>query len=176
MASSNADDHDVDKLTRWRKGIAEAERSIFPVYAIFLVGPEDLTAHDVFREFRASFEARNAPYENLVIFGQHGVSKTSLGLRAGLGLSQDEVPLLVLFSSPATGTIYTMPLEAGIPHEGTKKSEPWRGVLRLIEAASDPAGKSLDLELEEEVTPRSIRGGSLEAVINRLLLRLAARS
>ena len=172
MASDHADSHDLDKLTRWRTGLAEAERSRFPVYAVFLVGPEDLRAHDVFREFRSSFESRDAPYENLVIFGQHGLSKTLHGLSAGLGLSEGELPLLTLISSPSAGTVYTLALERGTPVEATE-GDPWRGVLRLIEAASDEGEKTLDLESIKEVTPRSIKFGALESIINRLLIRLS---
>ena len=176
MASSHADEHDLDKLTRWRRGLADAGTSDFPVYADFLVGPEDRMAHDVFREFRSSFEARNAPYENLVIFGQHGLSKTLLGMRSGLRIAEGEVPMLVLISSPTDGTIYMIPLVAGSPGEEHGKEnvgEPWRKVLRLIEAAYDAGEKNLDLESVYEVTSRSIRVGSLETVINRLLMRLS---
>ena len=172
MASDHADSHDLDKLTRWRKGLAEAGRSQFPVFAVFLVGPEDRGAHGVFREFRSSFEARNATYENLVIFGQHGLSKTLHGLSAGIGLSQGEIPLLTLISSPSAGTVYTVALERGSPVEATE-GEPWRGVLRLIEVASDAGEKTLDLESIKEVTPRSIRFGAMESIINRLLIRLS---
>ena len=172
MTSSHADSHDLDKLTRWRQGLVEAGPSQFPVYAIFLVGPEDRGAHDIFRDFRSSFEDRNAPYENLVIFGQHGLSKTLQELSAGLGLSQDDIPLLALVSSVSTGTVYTLPLAGGSPSEATEE-KPWRGVLRDIEAASYAGKKTLDLESIKDVTPRSFQGGSLEAVINSSVVRLS---
>lgn len=172
MANSHADDHDLDKLTRWRRGLAEAGMSEFPVFAVFLVGPEDRIAHDVFREFRSSFEARNVPYENLVIFGQHGESKTLLGMSSGLGFARGEAPVLALMSSPTTRTFYTLPLVEGSTG-GEQVGESWRDVLRLIEAASDAGEKTLDLEPLIEVTARSIRSGSLDTVINRLLMRLS---
>ena len=173
MASSYADSHDLDKLTRWRQGLVEpAGPSLFPVYAVFLVGPEDRAAHDVFREFRSSFEERSAPYENLVIFGQHGLSKTLEGFSAGLGLSQGEIPLLALISNPSTGTVYTLSLEGGSPSETTER-EPWRAVLRNIEAASDAGEKTMHLGSVKEITPSTIQEGSLEAVMNSLLVRLS---
>ena len=172
MASSHADSHDLDKLTRWQQGLVKAGPSVFPVYAVFLVGPEDRAAHDVFREFRSSFEERSAPYENLVIFGQHGLSKTLEGFSAGLGLSQGEIPLLALTASPSTGTVYTLPLEGGSPSKATEE-EPWRGVLRHIEAASDAGEKNVDLELIKDITPRSIQDGSMESIMKRLLVRFS---
>ena len=172
MANSHADSHDLDKLTRWRQGLVEAGALVFPVYAVFLVGPEDRAAHDVFREFRSSFEERGAPYENLVIFGQHGLSKTLAGISAGLGLSQGDIPLLALISDPSIGTVYTLPLEGG-PHGEMTKREPWRGVLIHIEAASDAGEKTMDLGSVKEVAPSTIQDGSLEAVMNSLLVRLS---
>ena len=172
MASSHADSHDLDKLTRWRQGLLGAGLSVFPVYAVFLVGPEDRGAHDVFREFRSSFEERNAPYENLVIFGQHGLSKTLHGLSTGLGLSQGEIPLLVLISSPSAGKFYTLTLESGSPAESTE-AKTWRGVLSHIEATSDSGEKTLDLQSVKEVSPRSVRDGSLETIMDSLLARLS---
>ena len=172
MASSHADSHDLDKLTRWRQGLVGDGPSQFPVYAVFLVGPEDRAAHDVFRGFRSSFEERDAPYENLVIFGQHGLSKTSEGLCAGLGLSQGEVPLLALFASPSAPTVYTVALEGGNSSEAPN-GEPWRGVLGHIEAASEAGEKILELEAIKEVTPRPIQDGTLEAIMNSLLVRLS---
>ena len=170
MVNSAADSHDLDKLTRWRRGISEAGAPKFPVYAVFLVGPEDRAAHDVFREFRSSFEARNAPYENLVIFGQHGFSKTSQGFCAGFGLSQGQIPLLALISSPSSGTVYTLPLKKGSPTEANEAEE-WRGVLRQIEAAFDDGEENMDLALIKDLNPRSMGEGSLEAVINSLFVR-----
>ena len=172
MANSHADSHDLDKLTRWRQGLVEAGASVFPVYAVFLVGPEDRAAHDVFREFRSSFEERSAPYENLVIFGQHGLSKTLKGFSAGLGLSQGDIPILALISNPSAGTVYTLSLEGGSPSE-TTEWEPWRGVLRLIEAASDAGEKTMDLGSVKDVNPRSIQDGSMESIMKSLLVRLS---
>ena len=172
MASAHADSHDLDKLTRWREGLVAAELSHFPVFAVFLVGPEDRVAHDVFREFRSSFEARNVPYENLVIFGQHGASKTLHGLGSGLGISPSDIPLLALIFSVTTSTFYTLPLPKGNSGQETK-GEPWLSVLRLVEAASDSDQNVLDLDLIKEVRPRSIQDGSMESIMDELLLQLS---
>lgn len=178
MASSDPDSHDLDKLARWRQGLADAGMPDFPVYAVFLVGPEDTFAHDVFREFRSSFETRKAPYEHLVIFGQHGTSKTLDGLRGRLSLSPEEIPLLALTSSPLAVTFYTLPLPAGSAGDEAgclSDGGPWRDILGQIEAASGSSKIVLDLERIAELNLRAIREGPLESVINKLLLRLSHR-
>ena len=178
MANSDPDSHDLDKLTRWRQGLADAGTPEFPVYAVFLVGPEDTFAHNVFREFRSSFESRNVPYEHLVIFGQHGLSKTLHGLRGRLSLSPEEIPLLALTYSPLDMTFYTLPLPAGSAGDEAgdlTDGGPWLEVLGHIEAASGSSERVLDLERIVELNLRAIREGPLESVINKLLLRLSHR-
>ena len=55
--SGHADRHDLDKLGRWKAGLdGAADSAPFPVGAIFLVGPQDRAAHDVFRRYRSIFE------------------------------------------------------------------------------------------------------------------------
>ena len=76
VVSSHADNHDLDKLARWYRGLSSGESGQFPVYAVFLVTSSDSAAHDIFRRFRSSFEAHGAGFDHLVIFGQHGVSST----------------------------------------------------------------------------------------------------
>ncbi|PKB73178.1 MAG: hypothetical protein BZY75_03170 [SAR202 cluster bacterium Io17-Chloro-G7] len=170
MVSSHADSHDLDKLNRWRQGLAEAGPSRFPVYAVFLVGLEDRGAHDVFREFRSSFEERDVPYENLVIFGQHGVSKTLQGLSTAFGTSQTDIPLLALFSNPNTREFHTLPLVEGNFSE-TGGGNLWRDVLSHIESASDAGVKTMGLESMTEITTRSLNEISLEAVLNSSSMR-----
>ena len=80
MAPSHADSHDLDKLARWSQALDGGQPGQFPVYAAFIVRPEDQSAHDAFREFRSSFQKAGAEFEHLVIFGQHGVSRTALEL------------------------------------------------------------------------------------------------
>ena len=64
---------------------------------MFLGRPEDRHAHDVFREFRSSFENLGAPFEHLVIFGQHGVSGTALFLLGKLGHTLESLPMVAPF-------------------------------------------------------------------------------
>ena len=96
MPESHADNHDRDKLDRWRQGLEQDEPGSFPVCAVFLVSENDRNAHDSFRKFRDSFETRNAGFHHVVIFGQHGVSTTVRALLAELGLPPDHLPCLVV--------------------------------------------------------------------------------
>jgi hypothetical protein len=132
---------------------------------VFLVSASDRAAHDIFRQFRASFEGRGAGFEHLVIFGQHGVSSTVLGLLAALGLPADATPLLAVFASPSATTIYTLPLAgAGEDAEG-----PWRGALARVEDAADRGGKALDPASLPGFTGRRLKGGPLLEVAGQLL-------
>jgi len=145
--TSHADNHDLDKLARWNGDLSSWQDMAFPVYALFLVSPEDKTAHDVFRKYRDSFERRGAGFGNLVIFGQHGISTTVRAILEGLGLDMGNLPLLALFSNPSGRTVHTLPLPAGTPPTGapepsssrTAGSEPehWRDVLKRLEDAVD---------------------------------------
>ena len=95
MTSSHADNHDIDKLGRWREDLAESlagSSRDFPVYAVFLVSEVDRSAHDIFRQYRTSFQARGSGFANLVIFGQHGVSSTARHLLARWGLPEEALP------------------------------------------------------------------------------------
>ena len=93
---SRADTHDLDKLRRWQKDLAEDSPDAPAVYAVFLVSNEDTVAHDLFRAFRSAFEERGAGFAHLVIFGQHGVSETATRVRAELDLPDDGQPALAL--------------------------------------------------------------------------------
>ena len=133
--TSHADNHDLDKLARWNGDLSSWEDVSFPVYALFLVSPEDKAAHDVFRKYRDSFESRGASFGNLVIFGQHGISTTVRGILEGLGLDLGNLPLLALFSNPTGPTVHTLSLPAGAPESSSPppaSSEPehWRDVLK----------------------------------------------
>jgi hypothetical protein len=119
MTTSRADTHDLDKLSRWYDGLVSGDAGSFPVYAIFLVSPEDREAHDIFRRFRSSFEARAAPFHNLVIFGQHGVSSTVLSLLPDFGLDTGSLPSLALLGGLSSDTVYSLGL----------KSNTWKDVL-----------------------------------------------
>ena len=149
MTASHAENHDRDKLGRWHKDLVSGEPGNFPAYAVFLVSREDRAAHDVFRAFRTSFEARGAGFEHLVIFGQHGVSSALLGLLSRFGLADEEVPTLALFSSPQAETVHTVALDPGEPAETTSAAappDPWQAVLDQVERTADGQVSSLGLE------------------------------
>jgi hypothetical protein len=140
--TSRADSHDLDKLTRWYNGLSAGEVDSFPAHAMFLVSADDKSAHDVFRQFRSSYEARAAAFHHLVIFGQHGVSSTVKGLLAELGLDAGAIPLLALFNSPSTTTVYLAP-SAGA--NGSDGDRGWSEILAGVEGAADKGEKTLDL-------------------------------
>lgn len=182
MPGSHADDHDRDKLARWyrdlssnppnpplqRHVLSDAEggaRRDFPAYAVFLVSANDRAAHDIFRQFRASFEARDAGFEHLVIFGQHGVSSTVLGLLAELGLPADATPLLAVFAFPPATTVYTLPLAGA----GEDAEIPWREALARVEDAADQGEKALDPASLPGFTGRRLKDGPLLEVVGLLL-------
>jgi hypothetical protein len=111
--TSRADQHDIDKLGRWCRDLAEPSGNSYPLCAVFLVSEVDRTAHDIFRAFRSSFEQRDAGFGNLVIFGQHGVSSTVRMLLSRLGLPPGSMPLLLLLPSAGGRSLYLLPLPAG---------------------------------------------------------------
>ena len=122
MTTSHADNHDQDKLVRWYRDLCanpsspplqRGVRGDFPTYAMFLVSEQDRLAHDIFRQFRSSFEARAAEYKHLTIFGQHGVSSTLRGLLTAFGLADTRLPLLLLFAEPSATRVYVRPLPCG---------------------------------------------------------------
>jgi hypothetical protein len=169
--TSRADQHDVDKLARWRRDLEQPAGAGFPAWAIFLVSADDRAAHDIFRRFRTSFEARNAGFGNLVIFGQHGVSTTVKELMPELGLPPESLPALALVTDPKGAEVYTLPLPPG---ESTcLDTEPadasWRRVLAAVEAAADAGLGQVDLRDVEGVARRGMAAGSLLGLVGQLL-------
>ena len=109
------DAHDYDKLLRWRDALRAAPPTAagFPAMALFLVRPNDTAAHEIFRRYRTEFEARGASFAQLVIFGMHGVSAAVRALLRSAGLSESDLPAMLLATSgdsaaPATVAI-TLP-------------------------------------------------------------------
>ena len=178
MSRSHADNHDLDKLARWNGDLSSWEDVAFPAYALFLVSPEDKTAHDVFRQYRGSFESRGAGFGNLVIFGQHGISTTVRAILDGLGLDLGNLPLLALFSNPTGRTVYTLSLPAGAPEPssaGAARSEPeyWRDVLKRLEDAVDGQSEHPDLEfLNQGASLRTGREPVVE-LVSRVLTEIS---
>ena len=151
MAATRADTHDSDKLDRWRSGLEEAEAGAFPAIAIFLVSEVHRLSHDIFREYRTSFETRGAEFHHLVIFGQHGISTTVTGFLHQAGLDLDCLPSLALVTGPEAMQAHLVPLptgEAPGPDSGLDKGqEPidlYRIVLDSLESAADTGSTTVD--------------------------------
>ena len=169
MTANHADSHDFDKLARWHSALATEDTYRFPVHAVFLVSVMDTAAHDIFRQFRSSFEARGARFHHLVIFGQHGVSRTSAKLLAEFGLQLASIPVVVLVSGPSFTIAYVVPLPSGDRPECGY----WSDVLSELEGAADSNDLSLDLGLLQGVESRPLGGGSLVDAVGRVLSGLA---
>ena len=184
MSSSHADSHDLDKLARWHQELLTDESGRFPAVALFLVGPDDRSAHDVFREFRSSFEERGAEFQQLTIFGQHGVSTTERQLLAALGVPEESLPLLALLSDASAAEAWTLPMPKGsISSVSTDNpsdpgcdpsTEPWRRVLDRVENAAAESGPTLDLAAISELVQREIQTGTLKELVARVLESLSA--
>ena len=179
---SRADNHDLDKLDRWRQGLEGADDGAFPAYAIFLVGPEDRLSHDIFRKYRDNFGQGNAGFHNLVIFGQHGVSTTVTGFLSRLGLPPDSIPCLVLATASSGARASILPLPAG-GHPGPEPrlerednlEQPWQLALDQVEeAVRNSAG--LDLSNVPEVTEATLGGEELSGLVRSLQCSLAPSS
>ena len=171
MTTSHTDGHDLDKLARWCKGLSSDETGRFPAYAIFLVSPEDRAAHDVFRQFRDSFDVRGAPFQHLVIFGQHGVSSTVRELVPRFGLSSGSVPVLVLCQGMCSELVYTAPLSRG--GGGGDSSGNWLEVLAAVEAAADGGQHNLDMTSPPGLSVQPLGGKSLVDLAGDALRSLA---
>lgn len=170
--NSHADSHDRDKLARWHRDLSVAllrPGGRFPLYAVFLVSAEDRAAHDIFRQFRTSFEERAAGFEQLVIFGQHGVSSTVRGLLSQFGLPLEATPTLALFADPAVVTVYTLPIPAG---SGSNEGS-WRQVLAQVESAADQGSGLLELVSVRGITGHRMDGETLLQHVGGLLDRLS---
>ena len=151
MTESHADSHDADKLARWQRDLPANTIRGFPVHAVFLVSADDRAAHDIFRQYRSSFESLGAGFEHLVIFGQHGVSRAELNLLSEFGLSEAAIPTLVLAvpsqENAVENAIYRLSLpagNAGDPAPG-HSSQPWQQALARVERARAEQAEGMDL-------------------------------
>ena len=151
MAATRADTHDLDKLDRWRKGLEEAEAGAFPAIAIFLVSEAHRLSHDIFREYRTSFETRGAEFHHLVIFGQHGISTTVTGFLRQACLDLDCLPSLALVTGPEAMQAHLVPLPTGegpdtdpSPAQEQETVAPWRVTLDRLESAADTGSAEVD--------------------------------
>ncbi len=195
MTATHADNHDRDKLSRWNGDLSSnppnpplqrGARGAFPIHAVILVSERDRLAHDIFRRFRSSFEARAAEYKNLTIFGQHGVSTTVLGLLEAFGLAAKPLPLLLLFGEPCATTIYVLPLPGGSGRAGERLVDPtlvhqgWAKALAGIESAVDgsaPGAGWLDLVSVPGLMAHQLPGnaaGGVAGLVGQVLQSLAS--
>ena len=194
MVTSHADNHDRDKLLRWREDLTSGDGTSFPVYAFFLVTPEDRPAHDIFRAYRNSFEKRGAGFQHLMIFGQHGVSTTVEALLAEFDLSPDSLPLLGLFTGPPSGAVHTIGLREGDYRPGESGGSealegPWMDVLGLLEQDADsqvtgsvdpigpirPIKENLDLTRLRGLNALNLATGPMGEIIERVLAQVSNR-
>ena len=113
MSLNRADQHDEDKLKRWLSALLEENLNDFPIHALFLVSESDQYAHDIFRKFRSQFEQSGAGFQHLVILGQHGISRSELGLLSSLKLLSDWVPCLIVFAAGDSILLKKIKLPAG---------------------------------------------------------------
>ena len=164
--TTRADQHDLDKLRRWRGDMKPAPGPEFPVHAVFLVSEKDRAAHDVFREFRQSFEERNAGFENLVIFGQHGVSEAVHAVSGALGLSGEPLPQLALLVSAGEPRLYSVALPGDVL-EGDAGAA--GRALARIEAWVDGGEAGLEPRSDDGLTVRKAPGESLAVMVERLI-------
>ncbi len=180
MAQSHADSHDLDKLARWSQSLDGGQHAHFPVYAAFLVRPEDQRAHDLFREFRSGFQNAGAEFHHLVIFGQHGVSRTALELLNVFGLTEESLPLLVLFFGPAARGFYWASLMAGGstaapagPSSDGGSDDAWRMLLACIERCAGGVGSDLVLDSVPGLVGVSLGNMSMMDAVAEALRRAA---
>ena len=141
--SHHYDEHDHDKLLRWRddlqaNSIVDGE---FPAMALFLVKPQAAGSHEIFRRFRTEFEQRDASFAHLVIFGMHGVSSTVRGLLDQIGLTESDLPVMLLAPAAEPASVIAVQLPAGESLEGGDDPNgdgtcdylaPWQDVLDRI--------------------------------------------
>ncbi len=170
MSNNYAENHDLEKLIRWRKDLSKETVNHFPVHAVFLVSSNDRLAHDVFRSFRSSFESLNAGFRHLTIFGQHGLSSTARRLLREFRLDDDEYPTLVLLVGAESESMFTLPLPAGdSPIDlNLDENRPWQLVLAAVEAAANE-DSILKLASGSKVVGPTETGEPLKRLVDRLL-------
>ena len=146
--SHHYDKHDHDKLTRWQKDLSSdgINPEAFPAAALFLVKPTATGSHEVFRKYRGVFEERDAPFANLVVFGMHGISATVRGLLEQAGLTEADLPVLLMAPTAELDNSIALTLPSGESLEGGDDPNgdgtcdfvaPWQDVLDRIRITRD---------------------------------------
>ena len=174
MTNSRADNHDRDKLKRWRDDLSQDSANSFPVHAVFLVSAEDHLSHDVFRAYRSSFEARNAGFRHLTIFGQHGVSSAVRRLLVEFSLPDDAIPSLALLVGAGGESVFTLPLPAGDStlSPDDMDDQPWQEALAAVEAAAAVEASFVELESVPGADGPTPAPEPLVELVDRLLREL----
>ncbi|MCY4556120.1 MAG: hypothetical protein OXF79_07020 [Chloroflexi bacterium] len=118
--SHHYDQHDHEKLLRWRDDLTAAPIGPegFPAMALFLVKPQATGSHEIFRRYRTEFEKRDASFAHLVVFGMHGVSATVRGLLDQADLSESDLPVMLLAPSTDPCAVTVVRLPSGESIEG----------------------------------------------------------
>ena len=174
MVTSHADQHDKDKLSRWCRDLSGDTSDRYPAYAMFLVSPEDRFAHNIFREFRTSFETRRAEYKHLVIFGQHGISTAVHGLLAGLKLQPAALPLVALFTKQSDSSVHVLPLPSGESAQSAPNTaSPWTVALKSIERAVEGGGEDLALDSLPGESSATVNGGTIVQLAEKVLQQIS---
>ena len=170
VVSSAADQHDLDKLKRWGQSLSDSAGD-FPVYAVFLVSEADQMAHNIFRTYRKSFEERNAGFESLVIFGQHGVSEVVYALLAEFGLTAGSLPSLLLLIAPKNTRGYTLALHPGEvqPSDPGHTPTPAEELLLQVEKLADELADDMHVEGIDGLTELQCPDEDLAPLIERLV-------
>ena len=178
--SHHFDEHDHDKLLRWRDDL-QATSIIdgdFPALALFLVKPQAKGSHEIFRRFRTEFEQRDAGFAHLVVFGMHGVSSTVRSLLDQAGLTESDLPVMMVApaAEPAAVVAVRLPngesLEGGDDPNGDGTCDylaPWQDVLDRISITK--LGRTLRLM---GVQGRRLEGVNLSGLAQDALGTVAA--
>ena len=118
--SHHYDEHDHDKLLRWRDDLRDTSiiDGEFPAMALFLVKPQAIGSHEIFRRYRKEFEQRDASFAHLVIFGMHGISSTVRSLLDQTGLTESDLPVLMLAPAADPASVIAVQLPSGESIEG----------------------------------------------------------
>ena len=118
--SHHYDEHDHDKLLRWRDDLQSTSivDGEFPAMALFLVKPQATGSHEIFRRFRTEFEQRDASFAHLVVFGMHGVSSTVRALLDQTGLTESDLPVMMLAPAAEPASVIAVQLPSGESLEG----------------------------------------------------------
>ena len=146
--SHHYDEHDRDKLIRWHDDLRASaiDGDGFPAMALFLVKPQAIGAHEIFRRYRTEFEQREAGFAHLVIFGMHGVSTTVRDLLEQVGLSETDLPVMMLAPTADPAAVIAVKLPAGESLEGGDDPNgdgtcdylaPWQDALDRIRTTKD---------------------------------------